>query len=342
MDTDFQNLINRFKDFPVVEHKPSFLEIAGFPHRETVWRNIFAFFFDPNECHGVKDLFLRSFFDALDKQEQGTGDFDSMAVRTECQTDKGNYLDLLVRCNEFAIGIEMKVNAGLYNDLDDYGKLIDSQNLTGNVFKVVLSNAPCKTYGAFANLRYADLVPAIQANLGDYVLRADPKYTSLLLDFLNHVTSYIGGYAMDIDPKLLQFMKDNHNTVQRLFKTHNDLRRLLEEKMAQVNDAVALLDSLKALVIYRKRLFSWHGDTLSKIHFKTNQIGFWYQFGITDDYCVATDFWLDDQSKYKHLKLEMLTAGISYEKFDLSMPIDGVVSAVEKTLLSMIVFLSKK
>lgn len=41
---------------------------------------------------------------------------------------EGNYLDLLIRCHEFAIGIEMKVNAGLYNDLDDYGKLVKAKS----------------------------------------------------------------------------------------------------------------------------------------------------------------------------------------------------------------------
>lgn len=342
MDTDFQNLINRFKDFPVVERKLSFLEIAGFPHRETVWRNIFAFFFDPNECHRFKDLFLRSFFDTLDKQEQGTGDFDSMAVRTECQTDKGNYLDLLIRCNEFAIGIEMKVNAGLYNDLDDYGKLVKAKS-PDDEHKVVLSVRPCPAHSGFTNLLYSDLIAAIQENLGDYILGADPKYTTFLLDFLNHVTSFIGGNAMDIDPKQLQFLKENHETIKRLINTHTQVRNLLEQRMAQIHDAVMSLPSLQDRILKHERLFTYQGHLYTKFHIAAGTVRFWYQLFVTDDYCNATCYWIDQQQReYQKLNHELKAAGFVSEKFILSMPIEEAVAAVEKTILKMITFLSEK
>lgn len=342
MDTDLINLITRFKDFPVVERKPSFLEIAGFPSRETVWRNIFAFFFDPNACHGLKDLFLRSFFDALGKPEQGTGTFDSMTVRKECQTDNHKYLDLLIRCHEFAIGIEMKVNAALYNDLDDYGKLVKAKT-PADEHKVVLSVHSCNTHSEFINLRYADLVPAIKQQLGNYVLAADPKYTSILLDFLNHVTRYIGGYAMTIDPKQLKFMKDNHKTVQRVIKTHAELQGLLEERMAQINDAVVSLDSLKAFVIKRERLFTWSDSRLSKIQFKVNRFLFWYQLNITADYCTGADYFVEKkQFEYQYLYNELKASGFVSQKFDLSQSVDEIVASIETTILSMIAFLSAK
>lgn len=339
MDTDILNLITRFKDFPVLERKPSFLEIAGFPNRETVWRNIFAFFFDPSECHGLKDLFLRSFFDALGKPGRSTGDFDSVSVRTECQTSKGKYLDLLITCDEFAIGIEMKVNAPLYNDLEDYAALVKAKS-PAEEYKVVLSIAPCNAYGGFENLLYSEFIPAIRRQFGNYLLAADPTYTSFLFDFLNHVTRYIGGYAMTIDPKQLQFMRDNHETVQRVIKAHNDIRRLLEERMAQVNDAVASLDSLKAFVLGRERLFTYEGTRLSKINFLANQIQLWYQFSMTEDYCIKTHFWIEVDGKC--FDDELGAKGFKEEKLDLSMPIETMVASTEKTLLSIIAYLSSK
>lgn len=342
MDTELQNLINRFKDFPVIEHKPSFLEIAGFPSRETVWRNIFAFFFDPNECHGLKDLFLRAFFDALGKPEQGTGDFDSMTVRKERQTEKGNYLDLLIQCHEFSLGIEMKVNAGLYNDLADYGKLVKARS-TLYEHKVVLSSAPCKTHSGFVNLRYIDLVPAIKQQLGNYLLAADPKYISFLLDFLNHVTCYIGGYTMNIDPKQLQFLKDNHETVKRLVSTHSEARNLLERRMEQIHDSIIASDSLKGVITQKWRLFSWHGHQLTKFFVVAGKIRFFYQLCITDDYCNATGYWIDPaQREYQNLNHELKAAGFGTEKFELSQSLDEVVAAVEKTLLRIIEFLNHK
>ena len=355
MDADFQdlqNLINRFKDFPVVERKPSFLEIAGFPSRETVWRNIFAFYFDPNECHGFKDLFLRSFFDALGIKEQSTGDFDSINVRTECPTKKGNYLDLVIRCSEFVIGIEMKVNAALDNDLDDYGELIDTMATmhdtmatVSTTYKVVLSNGPCQPDGGgFGNLRYADFIPAIKQQFGNYVLSADPKYTSLLVDFLDHVTRYIGGYAMDIHPKQLKFMQDNHKTVTRLIDTHNQIRQLLALRTADITDAVVSLDSIKLLVTSRERLFTDKGNRLSKMQIQAGQLHFWLQLGVgNSDYSITASAWIDDTCPdHERIDKEMDSDVFTNITFCLWQPLEEVVSVVEKHILMLVDYLKAR
>ena len=342
METDaLQNLINRFKDLPIVERKPSFLDIARFPHRETVWRNIFAFFFDPKACHGFGDLFLRSFFDALGKQDQGTGDFDSMTVSTECQTEKGNFLDLLITCDEFAIGIEMKVNAGLYNDLEDYGKLITAHKPSGIAYKVVLSNAQYQPDAGFVNLRYTNLIPAIKQQLGNYVLAADPKYTAFLLDFLTHVTNYTGGCTMDLE--LLAFMKDNHKAVTALIAKHDEIHRLLVEKMLQISDAVVSQDSIKAHVVYLNRSFTRNGVSFSKIQFQVNGIGVWCEFSITPDCCLSTNIWPDDKLPEREILNQALKkADFSSKTYDLSKPTEDIVAAVGQMLLEVFGFLSAK
>jgi hypothetical protein len=340
MVTDLQNLINRFKDFPVIEHKPSFLEIAGFPSRETVWRNIFAFFFNPKECHGFKDLFLRSFFDALGKPEQNTGDFDSMTVRTECQTDKGNYLDLLIQCHEFAIGIEMKVKAGLYNDLADYGKLVKAKS-PFDEHKVVLSKVSCQTYGGFVNLRYDELVPAIKQQLGNYVLSADPKYLSFLLDFLAHVTNYIGGYTMTIDPKQLQFMQQNHETVKRLISTHNTIIELLEQRIIQIRDSVIALDSLRGLLTRHIGPFNYKNTRLISLTISVAGFVFDYEVRISPDYYNYVCYWFH-QPNHPQLTNELKAAGFTFVKFDLSQPVEAVVAEIEKTILNMANYIRKR
>jgi hypothetical protein len=346
MDTDLQNLITRFKDFPVVERKPSFLEIAGFPSRETVWRNIFAFFFKPNECHGFKDLFLRSFFDALGKQNQATGDFDLMTVTTECQTPKGNYLDLLIRCHDFAIGIEMKVNAGLYNDLNDYGKLVTAKN-PDDEYRIVLTISPCNPHSGFFNLLYADLVSAIKQQLGNYVLAAEPKYTSLLLDFLDHVTRYIGGYAMTIDPKQLQFMQDNHETVIRLISTHHTLLELLEQRLMHIRDAVIALDTLEGVITQHAGPINYGGTHLIKFSISVAGFVFDYEVTNTPDYRNKGAYWFKNPAPpYTYdpqLTHAIKAAGHPYATFfDLSQSVEEVVAAIEQTILSLVDYLKKK
>lgn len=334
IDTDLQNLITRFKDFPTLVRKPSFLEIAGCPHRETVWRNIFAFFFNPNESHGLKDLFLRSFFNAIGKEDHNTGDFDSMTVRTECQTSKGNYLDLLIWCHEFAIGIEMKVNAPLYNDLDDYALLVKAKNPT-NEHRVVLSIAPCPEYGGFVNLRYTDLIPAIKQQLGNYLLAADPTYSAFLLDFLNHVTHYIGGYAMDIDPKQLQFMKDNYETVKRLISVHNQIQEDMNGRLLAIHESVKSLDSLKNLLNKDWPPFNIGTDRLIKFYFVSSGVGFFYQIWV-DKYTHKSCFWINpDQPANEYLRYQLEDQGLGNEVFDVNQQIQEIVNAVEKTISSI-------
>ena len=41
--------------------RPNIFRIAGFPRRETVSSNVLAYFFDPAEGHGLKDLMLKGF-----------------------------------------------------------------------------------------------------------------------------------------------------------------------------------------------------------------------------------------------------------------------------------------
>lgn len=338
MDIDLQNLINRFKDFSVIENKPSFLDIAHFPHRETVWRNIFAFFFDPNGCHGFKDLFLRSFFDAIGENETGTGDFTSMAVTPECQTPKGNYLDLLIQCNEFVIGIEMKVNAPLYNDLEDYADFVDSK-VAPLKKKIVLSKNFCETKFGFTNLFYAEFVCAIKQQLGNYVLAADPKYVHFLLDFLTHITRYIGDYTMTIDPKQLQFMQDNYVAIENLIEADKMIKDNLEQKMLQIYDELTQIFADK--LIEEKRCFTFLGKRLSKFSLVVDKIKFYCELGITDDYCVDSKCWIDKtQADYQYLAGDFNV--FIKQKFELLKSSTEVVKFLQERIESACKFLSEK
>ncbi len=339
MYTDFHELINRFKDFPIVERRPSFLDIARFPHRETVWRNIFAFLLDPKECHGLKDLFLRSFFDSIGKPGQGTGDFDSVEVTTECQTPKGNYLDLLVRCNDFVIGIEMKVNAPLYNDLADYAQLVEAQHLPVS-YNLVLSKNPCQTSSGFANLLYSDLLPALKRNMGAYVLNADPKYTAFLIDFLSHINDQIGGHAMDIDSKQIRFFQDNHETVKRLIDTHSKVRASLADRLVRIYETVNSQSIQGGAIEKGFPLFTWQGKQLIKFLIKSGEVRFYFQLGIADDYTNYSMCWIDSV-EYRHLDGALDVAGFGTKRYALSQDDTAVAMAVSKDITDICAYFAK-
>ncbi len=338
MDIEFQELISRFKDFPIIERKPSFLDIAQCPHRENVWRNIFAFYLNPKECHGFKDLFLRSLFDSIKMVNQGTGDFDSMVIKTECGTRIGNRLDLMIQCNEFVIGIEMKVNAPLTNDLDDYAKLIHHATPKAK-YKIVLSKNSCQPSSGFVNLLYSQLILVIKSKLGDYVLSADPKYTAFLLDFLNHITYQTGEYAMNVDIKQVRFLHDNYTTVQQLLEAHYKTNEMLVDKLAKIYEAINANESLKQFIVKPFPPFNYEGYRLSKFCLKSNNVQFYCELSVTKDYGNDVHYYIDtDQHEYEHLN-DVLNS--SDCKFDFSQDVADIAAVIAKAIPAIVECLSK-
>ncbi|MBQ2354469.1 MAG: PD-(D/E)XK nuclease family protein, partial [Treponema sp.] len=101
----FENLIEEFRKIPKKKLKEeTFISICGFPHREKVASNILSFFFDTSREHNMHDLFVRSLIESIGLlPEDYPSDF---SCETEVYTEKGNYIDLLLRNEQINIVIE--------------------------------------------------------------------------------------------------------------------------------------------------------------------------------------------------------------------------------------------
>ena len=128
---------------------------------------------------------------------------------------------------------------------------------------------------------------------------------------------------MSIDPKQLEFMQNNHQTVKRLIETHHSIRRELEERMGQIHDVLVSKAALKPYIDTGERLFTYQGDRLSKIRVKTAEGSFWFQLGITEDYRISTHCWVEQGT----LTVETL------ENLTLSQPVEDIVSTIEQKIL---------
>lgn len=114
--------------------EPTFMEITKYPHYEKVCSNILSFYFDINREHNLGDLVLRSLLKAANIEIEKIDEID---VYTEYPTETGKSIDLVLYNKNFAIGIENKIKATVYNDLEDYAKTIESLN--DNTYKLILS-----------------------------------------------------------------------------------------------------------------------------------------------------------------------------------------------------------
>ena len=114
--------------------EPTFMEITKYPHYEKVCSNILSFYFDIHREHNFGDLILKSFLMAANIE---INNIEQIEVFTEYRTAKGNSIDLVLYNDDFVIGIENKINAPVYNNLEDYAETI--KHINNKSYKIILS-----------------------------------------------------------------------------------------------------------------------------------------------------------------------------------------------------------
>lgn len=139
---------------------------------------------------------------------------------------KASFWTFLVKGESFALGIENKIGAELYNDLSIYKKLIEQTHRTNN-YKVVLSVRKIeKEYelkkieeNEFDKIYYSDLFRVIKNKLGSYYSNANSRYVTFLFDFINTIENMSKSTVID-DPQSLFFF-DNSKKIEELITEFN-------------------------------------------------------------------------------------------------------------------------
>ena len=224
----YLNLIIAFRELPETKRGRTFMEVSGNPHYENVASNILAFYFDPAAEHGLKDLLISAFLHMAG--EEDVPQVCDVVVNRELSTYEGKRIDLTIDSEAFTIGIENKINHWLANDLEKYAEVIDGLGRKKDiVIKAVLGLRPIlnkeKLKGGFISYTYDGLWKQVRQMLGHYISKADPKWVTYLIDFMETITN-LAGQNMEI------------NKTDRFFIEHNDR---IEQMLAERNAFVARL-----------------------------------------------------------------------------------------------------
>ena len=231
----FDNLLNEFGRLPPCpDRQPTFMEIAGCAHKESVCNNILAFFFDPEKPHGLGTLFLDALArtGGIQNQETIAG---NVKVDREEQTDAGKRIDLLIQSDSHAILIENKIFAGVHNPLGDYAKHLDCLKPTArhkHKFLLTLTPSGEEASHGFQNITHQQLVKEIRGLLGSYVDDADIRYLTFMLDFLNALDNLQGGVLMD--PEFLGFLRSHRNDVEKFLVRIRTFKQELRKKVEEL------------------------------------------------------------------------------------------------------------
>lgn len=218
------NNLSKLQDFlnnveiPKVKAQPkTFQGIAKQPHYENVLSNLYAFYFDVNEEHGMQDLFITSLLEEINKKNEefnfnGT-EFD---IVTEFSTEKGGRIDLLISNDNNAIIIENKVYHHLNNDLKDYWKSVEQKNKIGIVLSLHEINTISHQH--FINITHVDLLKAVMKNLGSYILSASDKYVIYLKDLYQNTINLT---SPSMDQQQINFYLKNQQEVIDIWKINS-------------------------------------------------------------------------------------------------------------------------
>ncbi|PXY02535.1 hypothetical protein DF185_00120 [Marinifilum breve] len=207
-------------DIPKIKVKPkTFLGIAKQPHYENVLSNLYAFFFNVNEEHGLKKLFISSFLEILERKMNVHKSFSSLkngfSIRTEFGTGEGR-IDLLFTNDLVAIIIENKVYHILNNDLDDYWESISRDQKIGVVLS--LRKIPFTGHENFINVTHLELMNEVINKLNDYKEQANPKYLVFLEDLHQNIKNLSMSHIKEDELELFLAHKEKINQVVKYRK----------------------------------------------------------------------------------------------------------------------------
>lgn len=258
MNENLCEFLLEYSDLPAAKRERTFMEIAGRSHLENPVSNVLAFYLDPSESHGMKGLIVSSLL-SLIKSEMSAGklegstadefdilteiNLDSVTVFREDSTDEGKRIDIVVRSDQFVIGIEVKVNHSPDNDFCAYSKHLESLGDGRKPFKVLLGKEKIsigKKADGFTAISYSDLWEVVLAKMGSVALSCDPKWFFHLTDFIKQTKNF-SSYNSSMNPEKLQFFERHSNRLGSLeedmhvFKTHiikriNNVRNVLDKE----------------------------------------------------------------------------------------------------------------
>ncbi len=341
--TDLQKLIDDFNALKIKERSGlTFLEIAKCPHLENVWSNILAFYLNPNNEHNLFDLILNSVFETADKKVT-INNFKNIRVRTEYPTVLGNRIDIVIFADTFVLGIENKVGAALYNDLEDYSNTIDdlAKPQSIPVYKIVLSKHRNNTTNGFINITYSDLIKNIKKNIGDFTAYSDTKYLIFLLDFLKNIENNINSQSMADNLEVINFFHNNIDKVNRLLEYHNKFNSDLVQKLNTIHSSVKQDEIKTILTSLNKQTqfggpgrFTWQGLQLIKYNIVVNDISLFFQVAISD-YKLISHFWFASE-KYQYLTSKLEIKGVKETTYEYDETPENIATEITRQISTII------
>jgi hypothetical protein len=333
MTEDYEKLLETYKSIPHKNEEQTFMDICQLTcdRFEERCSNILKFYFNPNNEHRLKGLFINSLIDATGKELEYTS--SSVDVKTEEITGDNKRIDITIITDNFVIAIENKINAEVYNPLDSYREYVEQAYKDKKKIYVVLSVrhildstelSRIKKAG-FIIVYYEQLLSIVKENIGNYIQGGNPKYITFLFDFIMTIENKIN----DCEQVEKNFFYQNKAEIEELIDRYNKFK-------------TGISDTQKAYIaILKERITNltganwwiWRGCDLGIFFNKeTHKIGIESSFAETKDnpigefrICITTwrkqDWHPYKEAVMKQFKDCYLDENADYNRVYLHLPI---------------------
>ena len=231
---DYDNFKEVISSQPVVEREElSLLQIAGISQLERIYHNFYKIYLTKIDDNPLASILMTSLCELINRKNSKKIKLKNWIIKSEAATPKGNRLDLLVigkdslrPCN---ILIEIKIKAGLYNDLADYWHAYGSADSVGIVLS--LKNEILNTPN-FINITHGEWFEKIKESYNKQEKKLPEKEEFIFQEFIRSIElHYKYTNVKNID---LQFYQENHKTISKL-------RQFRDEIMSKVDSGLKAL-----------------------------------------------------------------------------------------------------
>ena len=209
----FQKLLNDFSKVHIPKTEKTFMGICQYPGSrfEEICSRILAFYFNPNEEHGFRDLWFRALNQCI-KQERDSYEFPS-EIRLEEKTSENKRIDILIETANNVYAIENKIGATLYNPLDNYEGHLNTHYRQKQHIMIVLSARSLtiqerEKLSKWKEISYKNLFEIVKKNSGLYISPSNHRHFLFMLDFMDTINNKMNFMENE---ELNKFFSNNDN-----------------------------------------------------------------------------------------------------------------------------------
>lgn len=237
MDKKLDKFLSEYSNIEFSKVNKNIFEISGFPHYETVFNNVLAFFLDSSESHNFKNIVYKSLLELLKSKSDKIDLYDeeTWEVNREESTDNGKLIDILIKSENYIIGIETKINASLTNDIDDYYNHIEKIKENGQkpIFVILSKKSINENRKNIFSITHKEFNSILEKNINS---NDNNKYDYLLKDFLENMNNFYGGSTMN--KEFIELLKDEEKAekIKDIYFNVYEVRKELERNARELKN----------------------------------------------------------------------------------------------------------